>query len=183
MLTCCREVMCRPKIASTFRVVHATLLDHQLGAAFLAERRRLLGRLEDELDGALQLVAHRRQDLGDAHQDRDVRVVTARVHHAGFRAVPHRADRALERDVGLFGDRQRVHVGAQRNAWSRLPTLQHADDAGVGDLLLHFIESEPLQVRGNQLRGLEFAVAELGDWRESAAAMQSPAARGDRHAR
>ena len=53
--------------------------------------------------------------LGDTEQDRGVRVVTAGVHHADLlaRVVVPRARR--ERQAGLLGHRQRVHVGAQRD--------------------------------------------------------------------
>jgi hypothetical protein len=121
-----------------------------------------LGRLEDELDGALELVAHRDEDLGDTHQDRNVRVMPACMHHAGFGAVPFGAHCALERYVGLFGDGQCIHVGAQRDTRTGLAALEHSDNTGVGDLLLDLIEADALQMRGNQLRRFELAITELG---------------------
>ena len=44
-------------------------------------------------------------------------------------------------------DRQRVHVGAQRHDRAGPAALEHADDAGVRDLLLHLVEAEGAQVR------------------------------------
>ena len=61
-----------------------------------------------------------------------------------FHSVAHRA---LEGDVDLLGDRQRVHVGAQRDDGPGLAALEHADHAGVRDLLAHLVEAERAQVR------------------------------------
>ena len=64
-------------------------------------------------------LAHRDQRLGDAHQDRDVRIVAAGMHDADLLAEKLRGHRRLERHVDLLGHRQRVHVGAQCNRRAR----------------------------------------------------------------
>ena len=53
------------------------------------------------------------EHLGDAHEHRDVIVVSAGVHDADFLAVVRRSRLRRERQVHLLGDRQRVHVRAQ----------------------------------------------------------------------
>ena len=104
---------------------------------------------------------HARQHFGHAHQDRDVVVVAAGVHHADLLAVVRRLRRRLERQVDLLGDRQRVHVGAQRHDLSGLAALEDADDAGLRDAGLH-LEPERPKVLGDDLRRSDLAVAELG---------------------
>jgi hypothetical protein len=105
-------------------------------------------------------IAHRREHFRDAHEDRGVRVVAAACitpHccplHSVFTLLG-------ERDVHFFGDRQRIHVGAQRHHGPGLAALEQPDDAGVGDLVLH-LDAERAQVVGDDLRGAELAVAEL----------------------
>jgi hypothetical protein len=112
-------------------VVQRALLDHERRAAFLAGGRPFLRRLEHELDGAGQLLAHAGQDLGRAHQDGDVRIVPAGVHHAHLLAVVHRLGARAEGHLHLFRDRQGIHVRAQRHHWPGLAALEQADHAGV----------------------------------------------------
>ncbi len=69
------------------RVGEHALLDHHLGAPLLALRRAFLGRLEDELDSPPQFRLHGREHLGDSHENGDVRVVAARMHHPDFLTV------------------------------------------------------------------------------------------------
>ena len=144
------------------RVLERALGDHQLRAAFLARGRQLLGRLEDELDRAGEAVAQAGENARHAHQDRDVGVVAAGMHDADRLAVPGRLHLRRERHVGAFGDRQAVHVGTQRHHRAGPRALEQADDAGVGDLGADLVEAELAQVRGDDARGAELAVAELG---------------------
>jgi hypothetical protein len=144
------------------RVLERALRDHQLRAAVLAFGRHLLGRLEDELHRAVQLRAQADQDLGDAHQDRDVAVVATGVHHADVLAVPGRARLRRERQVDVLGHRQRVHVGTKRDDRPRESALQQADHAGVCNPAAHLVEAEVAQVRLDDGGGAELAVAELG---------------------
>jgi hypothetical protein len=143
------------------RVLERALLDHQLGAAFLARGRQLLGGLEDELDRAGETIAQAGEDGRDGHQDGDVGVVAAGVHDAHVLAVPCRPLLRRERHVGALLDRQPVHVGAQGDHWPRQPAAQHADDAGDRDLRADVVEAELLQVGGDDRGGADLAVAEL----------------------
>ena len=72
--------------------------------------------------------------FGDAHEHGRVRIVSAGVHDADlFAAVVRFGDRA-ERHVGALDDRQRIHVGAQRDGRSRLAgACSKRDHAGVRD--------------------------------------------------
>jgi len=79
------------------------------------------------------------------HQDRDVRIVAASVHHADLFAIPLRARLRCERQVDPLLDRQAVHVGTQRDHRAGQRALQQADDAGVRDLCAHF-EAELLEM-------------------------------------
>ena len=56
-----------------------------------------------------------------------------------------------ERQRHLLGDRQRVHVGAQRDPRPGLAALEQRDHAGVGDAGAHF-EAERAQVRRRPVR-------------------------------
>ncbi len=67
-------------------------------------------------------------------------IVPACVHHADGLAAPLRLDLRGERQVDLFRDRQRIHVGAQGDHRPRTTfALQQADDAGFGDAFAHLI--------------------------------------------
>jgi hypothetical protein len=109
------DVTCRPKIAPGRRVLERAFLDHQPRAAFLACGGHLLGGLEDELDRAGELAAQPGEDGPTA-----IRIATCAswphgVHDADRLAVPDRPLLRSERHVGALLDRQRVHVGAQRD--------------------------------------------------------------------
>ena len=87
--------------------------------------------------------------------------MAAGVHHTdGLVAVGGGGARA-ERQIALFGDGQRVHVGAQRDGRTGLATLEHTHHTGLGDAGLH-LEAEALQVIGHDLRGAELTVGEFG---------------------
>ena len=80
----------QPEHGVGLRIVEDALLQHQLRAALFAGRRAFLRGLEDEHHGAGQVGLHAGEHLGDAHQDRHVVVVAARVHDADLAAVPLR---------------------------------------------------------------------------------------------
>ena len=148
-------------MASTFGFGQHAFLDHQLGAGRpLGRGRALLGRLEDELDGARQPILDSRQDAGGRQQDGHVRVVPAGVHDADVLPVVLGRRLAGEGDVDLFANRQPVHVGAQRHHRARPAALEDGDDAGAGDAGLR-LEPEGLEAVGDVLRGLDLAVGEL----------------------
>ena len=143
-----------------FEVAEEALLQHFLGAALLAVRRAFLGRLEDEQYFARQVGLHRHHRFGHAHQGRGVGVVAAGVHHADGLAAEGRGDLGRERQRVAFGHRQRVHVGADRDARAGLAALEHRDHAGGGDAGLH-VQAERAQVVGDEFRCAYFAVAEF----------------------
>jgi hypothetical protein len=86
------------------RVAEHAVPDHRRGAAQSCPRG-LLSRLEDELDHARQLRAHRGEDLGRAHQHRDVGVVPAGVHDADILTIDPGPYARPEGEVVLFRDR------------------------------------------------------------------------------
>ena len=101
--------------------VERALLDHGLRARL---EPVLFGGLEDQSDVAGYFGFHVLEDHRGAEQHGRMRVVPARVHDAVvFRLV---------RDVVLFLQGQRVHVGAQCDACRALPGLQVGDDAAFG---------------------------------------------------
>ena len=134
---------------------------HLRRATGFAGGRAFFGRLEDEHHFAGKIAAHRGQRLRDAHQDGGMRIMAAGVHHADGLAVVLRRDFRSEGQAGLFGHRQRVHVGAQGDARPGLAAFQYGDDAGMRDAGAH-LQSERAQMRGDEFRGAEFAIAELG---------------------
>ena len=97
-------------------------------------------------------------------QDRHVVVVSAGVHDPGLLTPFHIAFAVdLNGQIDLLGDRQTVHVRAQRHDWPGLAALENADHgrgrAGHADL--HF-DAERSQVVGDELRGAGFLHAEFG---------------------
>ena len=112
-------------------------------------------------DRARDVLAHPGEHRGHAVLDRGVDVVAAGVHHPDLLVVVGGAHFGREREIGVLGDRQGVHVGAHRHHRSGLPALQHPDDAGVRDPLAHLIEAKLAEMFGHHPRGLEFAVPEF----------------------
>ena len=92
------------------------------------------------------------QHLGDAEQGGGVDVVAAGVHQAGMRAG--------ERQAAGFLDRQRVHVGADRQHRAGPAALDQPDHAGLADLRL-VRDAEPGQLAGDDAGGADFLEAEL----------------------
>jgi hypothetical protein len=132
-------------------------LEHFRGAAHFPGRRALLGRLEHEQHVAAQPRLRFHQHLGHSHQDRGMRVVAAGVHHADFLATVVSPRRRPERHVGALGDRQGVHVGAQRDRGTRLTRPQQGDDTGLRDAGFH-VQPQLFQVFGCYLRCAHFPV-------------------------
>ncbi len=102
------------------KALEQPLLDHDPAAALV-----LLGRLEDEMDGAGEIAG-----LGEiarrAQQHRGMAVMAAGMHLAGDR-------RDMGEDV-LLVDMERVHVGAQRDrTGAGVAPLEGADHAGAGE--------------------------------------------------
>ena len=97
--------------------------------------------------------------------------MAAGVHHADLLAAEFSGLFGLKRQAGTFGDRQRIHVGAQGDALAGLAAFEHGDDAGVCDTGGHF-QAEAAQMFGNAFRRPELAVAELGELMEIAAPFQ-----------
>ncbi len=117
--------------------IQQPVLDHGLAAAAAFFRG-----LEDD-DGRAVKVTRLRKIPRGAEQHRRVAVMTAGVHAAfRFRRV---------RLVGLFEDRQRIHVGAQADHLAAAVAASandadHARPAYPGD---YFVEAESAQLFGN----------------------------------
>ncbi len=137
-----------------------TLGDHQLRAAGLARGQALFRRLEDEHHRPGELRLHPGEQVGDAELGSDVRIVTTGVGNADLAAeIGGGADR-LEWPLGLLGDRERIHVGADRHDGAWLPAAQDADDAGVCDTGAHH-EAQPGELAGDDRGGPGLVIAQL----------------------
>jgi hypothetical protein len=140
----------RPVVHAEDRVARESLeqpvVDHRLRAA-----EPLLGRLEHEVDGAVE-VARGGQHLGSAQQHRGVTIVAARMHASGVAG-------AMLEGVGLL-DRQRVHVGAQADRAGRTAVAQHADHPGAADAAMH-LDAEGLEALRDQPGRAALGEAEL----------------------
>ena len=88
-------------------------------------------------------------------------IVAAGVHHAGLATAISGRDLGSERHVGLLGDGQPVHIGAQGHDRPGSPSVQNADDARMRDTRAHF-QAELSQVLGHDLRSAKLPVAEFG---------------------
>ncbi len=100
-----------------FRIVEHALLDHRISTA-----RPFFRRLKDQHDGAAEPFAFAREHAGCTQQHRRMRVVAARVHFP--------VDLRRKRQTGALGNRQRIHIGTQRNNAPRFSAAHDADDAG-----------------------------------------------------
>jgi hypothetical protein len=155
---CARHVQAEDQVRP--RAVEGTLLQHPPGAADLPVRQALLDRLEQQRHGAAPLRARRGQHLRRGHQDGDVAVVPAGVHHAHLLAAPARAGAAGKGEVHLLRDRQGVHVGAQRDDRAGLAAAQRRDHAMAGDAGLR-LETKAAQALRHVLRCLGLTVRQL----------------------
>ena len=118
------------------RALHRTGLDHWPRAA---ARRNFFRRLKQKLHSSWNALAETGQHLRGAHENGDMHVVTAGVHHSRLLSVVRRAHRRLERHVDHLRHRQRIHLGAQGDRWSGLSSLEDPDDTGnSANVLLNF---------------------------------------------
>ena len=95
-------------------------------------------------------------------------VVPARVHDADLLSEIGGPDLRRERQVGLLGHRQRIHVGAHRHDRARQAALEQRDDAVLRDAGLN-LETELAQIVGDERRRLLLAVRELRELVQSMA--------------
>jgi hypothetical protein len=160
----CGEAAAGEDVDAEYRVdlrrIERTLRDHQLRSAFLTGRWPFFGRLKQEDDRPRQLRLHRAQNGGGAQQHRGMRIVAAGVHHANALAVVLRRDGGLEGDVHLLRDRQRVHVGPQRDHRAGTRAPQHGDHARLRHALAHF-EREAFQLGSDDARRPHLTVPKL----------------------
>ena len=141
----------QPEHRIDFRILQHASLDHRLRTA-PAVRRAFFRGLEEELHRARERGLHAGQHFCRTHQNRDVVVMSARVHDADVLTVVRSAHLGLERQVHLLRDGQTVHVGPQRHNRSRLSAAQNANDAvHATDFRLH-LHAECPQMRRNQRR-------------------------------
>jgi hypothetical protein len=110
-----------------------------------------LGRLEDEVDGAVE-VAGFRQVFGGTQQHGRVAVVAAGVHAAGVLAGMGQS--------GCLQDRQRVHVGTQADRVLAVAIAQHADHTGFADAAMD-LDAPFFQLARDHVRGAVFFQPEL----------------------
>ena len=129
------------------KLVEQPVLDHGLGAA-----TTFLGRLEDEVDGAVE-VARRRKILGGAQQHGGVAIVAAGMHAALVRA-------AMVEGVE-FVHRERIHVGAQADGARIVADPDGADDAGLADTR-RYLQAPLLQLLRHDGAGPLLLEAEFG---------------------
>ena len=123
------------------------VVDHHPAAA-----TALLGRLEDQVDGAVE-VAGLGQVAGGTQQHGGVPVMAAGVHPAG-------PARPMRESVGLL-DRQGIHIGAQADRGAAAPAHDHRHHAGAADAGVDLVEAEGAQLLGHERRGLALLEAEL----------------------
>ena len=111
----------------------------------------LLGLLEGELDGAVEVGAVRREDLGRRQQGADVAVVAAGV------VGP---DRAGPRRAAVVAQRQGVDVGAQQDRRPLVGAGEGAEQARLTDP--DVVDAQRVEAVGDVLRRAELLQARLG---------------------
>ena len=97
---------------------------------------------------------HLAEELGDAKRDRNVGVVAAGMLDVG--------DRGFVWDVDQLGDRQCVHVGADRHQLPRASAFEDADHAGDADAGAHLVELQRAEAIGDERRRPRLAEPQLG---------------------
>jgi len=135
-------------------------LQHQRGTALFRRRCAFLGRLEDQHHLARQVLLHRHQRFGHAQQGGGVRVMAAGMHHAHGLAAVLVGGLGGERQPGLFGYRQRVHVRTQRDLRAGLAAFDDRHHAVVGDAGLR-LQAHRTQALGDLGRGARLAVGQF----------------------
>ncbi len=110
-----------PEYAVTGETLEQAILKHRQRAA-----DAFLGRLEDEIDGAVEALRFGEIARG-AEQHRRMPVVATGVHHTGLRR--------LVGDVDDLLDRQRIHIAAQPDRWA-VARLQDTHDARLADVAM-----------------------------------------------
>jgi hypothetical protein len=95
-----------------------------------------------------------------AELHRGVDVVPARVHHADLLPHVRRLHFRREGQIGCFGHRQCVHVGADRDHRTGQRSLEQPDHARVRDAGPH-LEAELPEIVGHERRRLFFPVRQL----------------------
>ena len=132
------------------KLVQKTVIDHRHRA-----RAALLGGLEDD-DSVAGEVACLSKALRRAEQHRGMPVMAAGVHLAGSLGAIG--------EVGLFLDRQRVHVRAQsdRTRPRSLGATNDADHAGAADGRFDLVAAKGPKAVRDEFRGLLDVVHDLG---------------------
>src|SRR5262245_34538443 len=143
-----------------FWILERPFFEHQFGAALFARGRAFFGGLENKLDGSGKLIFHARENLRYAHKDRNVVVVTARMHHSDFLAVVIGFHFRSERQIDLLCNWQGIHIGAKCYHLARLGPSQDSNYAGVSDACFDFNFETP-QVFRNQRGGTCLAITQL----------------------
>ena len=131
---------------------HGNLLEQSVFEHFLRAGLALFGRLENQIQRAVEALVLREM-FGGGQQHRRMAVVAACVHLAGHRA--------RIRQAGGLVNRQRVHVGAQAQLAGAVAELELADHARLTEPAMHRV-APLLQAFGNQVAGREFLVGQLG---------------------
>lgn len=128
-------------------------LEQPVGEHGVGTAAAFLGRLEDQVDGAAEIPVLG-EIAGGREQHGGVAVMAAGMHAAGeLRGM---------RQLGQLLQRKTVHVGAQADgALARLIAADHADDAGLADILGD-LDAPFAQLVGDELGRAMFLEAELG---------------------
>ena len=126
-------------------------LEHAVGDHRLGAGPSLFGRLEDQHHGAGE-AARGGEIPRRAEEHRHVAVVAAGMHLPRHFRTPGRRS-------GL-GDRQRVHVGAERDPRT-VAVPDDRDHAGPADAGRDLVDAEPAEELGHRRRGLVLLIGEL----------------------
>ena len=128
-----------------FRILQDAVLDHELRSCrLIGAWHAFFRRLKDELDGSRQAIAQLRQYPCRRQEDRHVRVVPARVHHADVLPLVLRRGFAGERQVCFLAHRKSVHIRPQTHNGTGAPAFEDGHHTIARDTGLSF-EAETLQ--------------------------------------
>ena len=119
-----------------------------------ADGGQLLGRLEDQFYGSVDLVSSLEQKLGCAQKPGHMIIMSAGMHHAVVSG--------LILDVVHLLDLQRVHIRPEADDLAFLRAVDDADHAVAAYVFNYFVAAHFLQISRNLLGGFHLVLGGLG---------------------
>ena len=139
------------KAVNRLHIIQEPGIHHRSGTA---DGGQLLGRLEDQFYGSVDLVSSLEQKLGCAQKPGHMIIMSAGMHHAVVSG--------LILDVVHLLDLQRVHIRPEADDLAFLRAVDDADHAVAAYVFNYFVAAHFLQISRNLLGGFHLVLGGLG---------------------